>query len=351
MDKDKIKSFAEKVYGDMAGAMAMGMAYIGVEKGLFRAMAGKGAMTSADVVAASALQPRYVEEWLAGMTAAGYLEYDPDATTFQLPDEYSYLLASEGTDHFMGGLFHFAPVALSIAPKVADAFENGGGVKFEECGPECVKALDLMNSGQYEQRLPSYWLAQMPDVVERLEAGGRVLDVGCGVGRVATTIAKAIPDAIVIGLDPDRESIRQAREAASAAGLGERVTFVANTTRDYEAEEPFDLITAFDCVHDFAEPVATLEEVRSLLSPEGTLFIVEPRAGDRLEENIHPLGAVYYGFSLFHCMTQSLANGGPGLGTCMGPAKTEALVRQAGFSRFERLGIRSQTHLFYAAKT
>ena len=193
-------------------------------------------------------------------------------------------------------------------------------------------------------------LAQMPDVVECLESGGRVLDVGCGVGRVSTTIAKAFPKCRVVGLDPDEESIRHARRDANSAGLSKRVEFVASTTAVYKSDRQFDLITACDCVHDFAEPVRTLQEICSLLNPEGTLFMVEPRAADHLEDNVNPLGAVYYGFSLFHCMTQSLANGGHGLGTCMGPKKTEQLAREAGFSHFEKLDIRSQTNLFYAAK-
>ncbi|MCP5088253.1 MAG: class I SAM-dependent methyltransferase [Rhodobacteraceae bacterium] len=350
MDKDRIKAFADKVYGDMAGAMAMGMAFVGVKKGLFSAMAEQGPMTREQVVAATNLQPRYVEEWLAGMTTAGYLDYDPDTGTFALPDEHSYLVASEGTDHFMGGLFCAAPGLLSVAPKVAEAFEQGGGIRFEDYGPDFAQALDLINSGQYEQRLTSYWLPQLPDVAERLEAGGRVLDVGCGVGRVAMTLATAFPSATVVGLDPDRESIRLAEKEAAAAGLSQRIDFIAETTRQYTPDQPFDLITAFDCVHDFAEPEATLQDIRSLLAADGTLFIVEPRAADRLEENVNALGAVYYGFSLFHCMTQSLANGGPGLGTCMGPAKTKELLGEAGFSSCEQLGIRSLTHLFYSAR-
>jgi 2-polyprenyl-3-methyl-5-hydroxy-6-metoxy-1,4-benzoquinol methylase len=351
MNKDRIKTFADKVYADMAGAMAMAMAYIGVEKGIFRAMAGKGPMTIDTVVAATGLQNRYIEEWLCGMTAAGYLEHDPEAATFMLPDEHSYLVASEGTDHFMGGLFHVTPVLLSIVPKIADAFEKGGGIEFKDYGPRCVHALDLINSGQYEQRLAAYWLPQIPGVTKRLESGGRVLDVGCGVGRVGTSIAKAFPRTTVVGLDPDQESIRQARDTAAAAGVSARIQFVVGTTRDYKPEGQFDLITTFDCVHDFAEPVQTLQEIRSLLSPDGTLLIVEPRAADRLEQNVNSLGAVYYGFSLFHCMPQSLASGGPGLGTCMGPARLTALVREAGFSECGQLtAIRSQTHLFFAAK-
>jgi len=350
MDKTKIKGFAEKVYKDMAGAMAMGMAYIGAEKGLFAAMSGQGPMTKEAIVKATNLQPRYVEEWLSGMTTAGYLEYDPTKKTFSLADELSFLVHSEGTDHYMGGLFYATPSLFKNVPAVAEAFEKGGGVRFDEFGGECVDALDLMNSGQYEQRLASYWLPQLPEVVEYLNRGCRVLDVGCGAGRVAMSIAEAFPNATVVGLDPDEPSIRRAQNAAAGKGLEEKITFTIGTTNDQEYEEQFDLITAFDCVHDFAEPLTTLREIRTLLSPEGTLLIVEPSAADNLEDNIHALGTVYYGFSIFHCMTQSLANGGVGLGTCMGPAKTKALLLDAGFSKCEQLDIRSQTQLFYAAQ-
>jgi 2-polyprenyl-3-methyl-5-hydroxy-6-metoxy-1,4-benzoquinol methylase len=350
MNKDQVKVFADKVYSDMAGAMAVGMAYVGVKTGLFHALAGKDHVSAADVVQATGLQPRYVEEWLNGMTAAGYLDYDASAQTFQLPEEHAYLVASEGTDHFMGGLFYFAPVLLGVAPKVADAFRTGGGVRFEGFGPECVVALDMINSGQYEQRFGSYWLTKLPDVVERLQSGGRVLDVGCGVGRVGVVIAKAFPKCGVVGLDSDPESIRRAREAAAKEGLQDRIQFVVRSTCDLDRGDGFDLITACDCVHDFSAPHQTLGELRALLKPEGTLFIVEPKAADRLEDNLHPIAAMYYGFSLFHCMTQSLAQNGPGLGTCMGPARMEELLHEVGFSRFEKLDIKSQTNLFYAAR-
>lgn len=350
MNKDQVKAFAEKVYGDMAGAMAVGMAYVGVKTGLFRAMVGKGPMQAAEVVRATSLHPRYVEEWLKGMAAAGYLHYDPTAQTFQLQDEHAYLVASEGTDHFMGGLFYFAPVLLGVAPKVADAFRTGGGVRFEDFGPECVAALDMINSGQYEQRFGSYWLAKLPDVVQRLQDGGRVLDVGCGVGRVGIAIAKAFPKCEVVGLDPDPGSIKKARETATDAGVQDHIRFVSKTTSDLDRGDGFDLITACDCVHDFSAPHRTLAEIRALLKPDGTLFVVEPKAADRLEDNLNPIAAMYYGFSLFHCMTQSLAQEGPGLGTCMGPARMEKLLHEAGFGRFEKLDIRSQTNLFYAAR-
>lgn len=348
MDKEQIRQFADRIYRDMAGAMAVGMAYLGAATGLFRSMAERGPMTAAEVTEESGLQPRYVEEWLRGMASAGYLVHETSTDTYRLPAEHSYLLASEGTDHFMGGLFHFVPVLLSVAPQVAESFRNGGGVDFGAFGPAAVEALDMINAGQYEQRFGSYWLGKLPDVVSQLERGGRVLDVGCGVGRVATAIARKFPNCEVVGLDPDGQSIAWAERHARAAGA--RVRFLATTTATIERGDGFDLITACDCVHDFARPRTTLREMRSLLKPGGTLFVVEPRAGDTIAENMHPIGTMYYGFSLFHCMTQSLAAGGEGLGTCMGPSRTEALLREAGFDDVRQVDIRSQTNLFYAAR-
>jgi 2-polyprenyl-3-methyl-5-hydroxy-6-metoxy-1,4-benzoquinol methylase len=340
VDKDKAKQALDKVFGDMAGAMSAGMAYVGVKTGLFRAMADKGPLPAAEVVRISKLQPRYVDEWLKGMVAAGYLAYDPAAKTFTLPEEYAYFLASDDSDHFVGGLFAMVPPLMRVAPQVARAFAEGGGVRFEDFGPECVSALDLINRGQYEQRFADYWLKSLPQTAERLRAGGRALDVGCGSGAVCAALAKAFPTAEVIGIDPDAESISRASGAK----------FLVKTAAEMERGEGFDLITLCDVLHDLADPISTLKQIKNLLKPDGTLFIVEPRAADRLEDNRNAVAATFYGFSLFHCMTQSLARGGPGLGTCLGPAATEALVRQAGYGQVRRLDIRSLTNLFYSAQ-
>jgi len=288
----------------------------------------------------SKLQPRYVEEWLKGMVAAGYLDYDPGAQTYSLPEELAYFLAADHTDHFVGGLFAMVPPLMTVAPDVARAFAEGGGVRFERFGPDCVEALDLINRGQYEARFADYWMQSLPEAAARLRAGGRALDVGCGSGAVCAALAKAFPRAEVIGIDPDATSIARATGAK----------FFAKTTAEMERGEGFDLVSLCDVLHDLADPLTVLREIRALLRAGGTLFIIEPRAADRLEDNRNPVAATFYGFSLFHCMTQSLARGGPGLGTCLGPAATEALVRQAGYTRFRRLDIRSLTNLFYAAQ-
>jgi len=341
MDKEKVKQAVDKVFRDMAGAMSAGMAFVGTRTGLFRAMQGKGPMKLEAVVRESGLQPRYVEEWLKGMVSAGYLEYDPGAQTYLLSEEFAYFLASDGSDHFVGGMWEMVPGLMRVAPRVAEAFRAGGGVPFSDFGPDCVNALDLINRGQYEHRFTDYWLKGLPEVVARLQAGGSALDFGCGSGRVGIALKKAFPKARIAGFDVDAASIRKAKQAAK----GQDIAFTTAMPKG-----KFDLVTICDCIHDLASPASTLKEVRKLLAADGTLFIIEPKAADRLEDNRNPVATMFYGFSIFHCMTQSLARGGPGLGTCLGPAGTELVVREAGFTRFRILDIKSQTNLFYEAR-
>ncbi len=349
MDKERIGAFADAVYRDMAGAMAIGMGYLGLKAGLFEAMKAGAPVSAGALAEATGLQPRYVEEWLNGMTAAGWLEHDEQSGTFALPAEHAFLLASEGTDHFMGGLFLAGPSLLSQAPEVARAFREGGGVHFQDFDDDWIEALDLMNGGAYRNRLAGYWMKQLPEIDERLAAGGRALDIGCGVGRVSLALAEAYPEARITGFDPDGNSVAQARAAAAESGA-KRVDFIEGVITDVAPNTEFDFAGMFDCLHDLPEPEATLAEIRRRMAPGGAIMVMEPRAGDRLADNAHSLGTVYYGFSLFHCMTQSLAQGGPGLGTCMGPAKTMSLLRGAGFSEVRELPIKSQTNMFFAGR-
>lgn len=349
MDKERIGAFANTVYRDMAGAMAIGMGYLGLKSGLFEAMNDGAWVSAQDLSEKTGLNLRYVEEWLNGMTAAGWLEYDETACTFSMPAEHGFLLASEGTDHYMGGLFLAGPSLLSQAPNVARAFREGGGVHFEAFDDDWIEALDLMNGGAYQHRLTSYWMKQLPDIEKRLAAGGCALDVGCGVGKVSLALAEAYPLARITGFDPDGNSVAQARAVANKAGA-ERVTFIEGLITDVEPKAVFDFAGMFDCLHDLADPETTLAELRRRIAPGGAVLVMEPRAADRLADNSNPLGTVYYGFSLFHCMTQSLAQGGPGLGTCMGPERAMSLLRDAGFSDVKELPIKSQTNMFFVGR-
>ncbi|MCP5199767.1 MAG: methyltransferase domain-containing protein [Gammaproteobacteria bacterium] len=350
MDKARMKAMADRVFRDVAGGMAAGLAWLGCETGLFSVLAERGPLGFAALAEASGLVPRYVEEWARGMVAAGYLDYDPAAETVSLPAEHAWLLASDGTDHYMGGLFGMVPPLMAVAPRIRTAFREGGGVPFADFPPECRHAIDLMNRGNYEHRLAGYWLQQLPDTVARLEAGGRVLDLGCGNGQVVVALARAFPASTIVGVDPDAASIAQAHAAVADAGVGANTELVQATLDAVPLDPPYDLVTACDCLHDLPDPVGVLRDVRARLAPDGVLLAIEPRVADRLEDNVNPLAAMFYGFSVFHCTTQSMAHDGAALGACLGPTRTRALFAEAGFSRVDEVDVRSPVNLFYAVR-
>lgn len=350
MDKDRVKTFSQRIFKDMAGAMTAGFCYLGHKTGLFKTMANQGPLTLEQVVQYSGLQSRYVEEWLKGMACSGYLDYDSTEDIYNLPNEHAYLLASERTDHFAGGLFQMVPGTLAVAPQVAEAFHEGGGVAFDAYHDDIIEAINLINRGNYDHRLVSYWLKAIPGLIESLEAGGRTLDVGCGVGRVSLVLAEAFPNLECIGIDTHGGSIERAISEVEANGLHTRVSFSQKTIHELSDKASFDLITLSDCLHDFVQPLEMLHEIHKRLKENGVLFIIEPKVADNLEDNQNDITTMLYGFSIFHCMTQSLAKGGPGLGTCMGPKATEALVRKAGFTYFKTLDIKSQVNSFYLVK-
>ena len=350
MDRNKVQQFMLKVIGDVGASVTAGLVFIGTRVGLFQALAGAGLLRLDQVVARAGLQARYVEEWLAGMVASGYLRYDPEAQTYTLPDEHAYFLASEGSDHDLGALFQGLPMMLAAAPKVALAFQQGGGVTFQDFGEEFPASIDHMNRGLYEHRLVQSWLPTMPEVVQRLQQGGAALDIGCGTGTVSLLLAQAFPPAQVVGLDIDRRSVDMARERAREAGLSHRVTFILGSAKWLPDTPQYDFISSFDVVHDLVDPLGALQRLRRILAPGGTYLMVEPKVSDRLEENQHPFAVMMYGMSVLHCLTQSLAHDGAGLGACWGEAKARALVHAAGFSHFEPLNIRSPVQAFYEVK-
>ncbi len=347
MDKAKREQFINQLMGYVSGAAVSGMIYIGDRVGLFKVMAGSGPLSVDETAAKAGLQERYVREWLSAMAAAGIVEYDATVEHFTLPEEHAATLADENSPSFLAGFFQNTPAMITVAPRVADAFVKGGGVPFSEYGPDLIAGIDRGNRSQYQFHLVKRWLPTMPQVVARLQEGGCAADVGCGSGYPSILMAQAFPNSRFYGFDVSEESLARARANAQQKGVGDRVEFQRVSATALPDSPKFDVITSFDAIHDMVDPRGALRSIRRALADDGAYFMVEPKAGDTLAENLGPMGAMMYSISTLHCMTVSLAHGGEGIGTAISPSKIRELAEQAGFTRVRRLPIEHLAQAFY----
>jgi len=346
MDRDVVYGFMARFMEMATGATVMGVVSVADRVGLFTKLAGQGPLTLAQIVERTGLQERYLREITASLAAAGILRYDAAAQTFELPEEHAACLADERSPYFLAGWAQIIPALMRAVPGVARACREGGGVPYSEFGEEMVAGIDRSNSPGTRILLTRRWLPAMPDLVERLKGGIRVADIGCGSGTAAISMARAYPKSSVFGYDVDPTSITRSREAAQHAGLT-NVEFAQVGAEALPLQPPFDLVTGFDFIHDTVNPHAVLRRIHRALRPDGVFFMVEPAAGDSLEENLHPGGALLYSMSTLHCMTVSLAHGGEGLGAAWGSKAAEKLCREVGFTRFRRLEINNPFNAFY----
>jgi SAM-dependent methyltransferase len=348
MDQQRAQEFMRKVVGDMGTALAVALIFVGDRVGLFNKMASAGPLTAEQFAERSGLHLRYAQEWLGAMVCNGYIEFDAEADTYTLPEEHALFLAQSPTEYYLGGLFKGVPPMMAAAPQVAAAFESGQGVSFQQFGAWVPQSLEGMNRNLYEARLVKTWLPAMPDVVQRLQQGGRAIDIGCGTGVVPILIAKAYPQARVEGLDFDAPSIEIARANARGAGVGDRLVFHAKSATECAEAGTMDFVSTFDCVHDMPDPLGVLKRIRNALAPGGTYLMVEPKLAEKLADNVaHPFARLFYGMSCLHCVPQSLSQGGPGLGACWGEGRARVMAHEAGFSQFRALPIRSPSQAFY----
>jgi len=346
LDLEKTKQVAQTVIGDVATTVHGALCYIGDRMGLFKAMMNAGPLTVDALAAKAGLNARYVKEWLGAMAAAHYVEYDAASDTYLFTPEYAAALADEDSPFFIGSYFQMAQAAVTIAPKVADAFKTGKGVTQAEYPPGFFESAERNSRTRYLHKLLRKWIPAMPQVVDHFQAGGLGADVGCGGGRAAIMIAQAFPKVQFVGYDIHAESIERARRNAQDAGLGDRVSFeVADGSR--LPERKFDFISTFDVVHDAVDPAGLMTAIRRALKEDGTYLVQEVNVSNEVKDNIRPLGKMIYSVSTLYCMTTSLANGGAGIGTAMGEAKARELAAQAGFTRFTRLPVKDDFAVLY----
>jgi SAM-dependent methyltransferase len=335
INTDKLNSFLGSFVGDLGAAVHAGLVVIGERLGLYKALA-KAAMTSTELAAKTHTDERYVREWLSSQAAGGYVSYDEKTNKFSLTEEQAFTLANEDSPAYLPGAFQLALGSLAAVPRIADSFRSGAGMGWHEHDEGVFHGCERFFRPGYAANLVSSWIPAMTDVRQKLEAGARVADVGCGKGASTILMAKAFPKSHFFGFDYHDKSIEGAREMAKREGITDRASFAVAKAKEYPGKN-YDFVAVFDCLHDMGDPVGAAAHVRSTLNPEGTWMIVEPFASDALKDNLNPVGRVYYSFSTLLCTPCSRSQE---VGLCLGAQSGESRIRdvvtKAGFNRFRR---------------
>lgn len=335
LDMDKLNIFVGRFIGDLGAAVHSGMVVIGEKLGLYKALA-TGPMTSAELAAKTRTHERYVREWLASQAAGGYVTYDELTGKFSLNEEQAFTLANEDSPAYLPGAFQLALGALAAVPRIADSFQTGDGMGWHEHDEDVFHGCEKFFRPGYAAHLVSSWIPALKGVKEKLEAGARVADVGCGKGASTLLMARAFPKSRFFGFDYHDKSIAAARQSAEREGLAERVTFEVATAKKFPGNG-YDFIAVFDCLHDMGDPLGAAAHIRESLDENGTWMIVEPFANDTLKDNLNPVGRVYYSFSTLLCTPCSQSQE---VALCLGAQAGEARIREivtsAGFSHFQR---------------
>src|SRR3954467_4235006 len=336
LDVDKLMEFVFRAVDEVGATLNTALVVMGDKLGLYRALAGAGPLTPAELAERTGCAERYVREWLNAQAAGGYVEYEADSGRYVLPPEQAIALTDEDSPAYLPGFFQIALGSVHDSPRITEAARTGKGVGWHDHVHDVHEGCERFFRPGYNANLVDGWLPTLEGVVEKLQRGARVADVGCGHGASTIVMAKAFPSSQYFGFDYHDGSIATARERAQAAGVDDRVRFDTVPAAAY-AGDGYDLVTMFDCLHDMGDPVGAARHVRSTLAEDGTWMIVEPRAGDRVEENLNPVGRAYYGFSTFLCTPSSLSQEvGLALGAQAGEARIRDVVTAGGFTRFRR---------------
>ncbi|MEJ8657427.1 MULTISPECIES: class I SAM-dependent methyltransferase [Streptomyces] len=334
MDHDKVKEFLGRFVADLGAAGAAGSVVIGHRLGLYRALA-QGAATPEQFAERTGCHVRYLTEWLRGQAAGGYVSYDPATEAFSLTEEQAFCLADpDGPD--VSAAFLVVLGYLRAEPRITEAFRTGEGVAWHEHDEDVFVGCDAFYRPGYVAELIPNWIPALDGVDEKLTAGARVADLGCGLGSSSLLLAEAYPRTSVVGSDYHAESIERARKKAAEAGSGDRVSFEVASAQTFSGTD-YDLVMMFDCLHDLGDPLGAARRVRQALAPDGTWLLVEPYASDEVEENFNPVGRLYYSGSTFLCVPNGLSQpGGRALGAQAGEAAVRQVMADAGFTRFRR---------------
>jgi 2-polyprenyl-3-methyl-5-hydroxy-6-metoxy-1,4-benzoquinol methylase len=336
VDGDKLMQFVFRAVDEVGATLNAALVVMGDKLGLYRALAGTGGLSPAELADRTGAAERYVREWLNAQAAGGYVAYDPDSGRYSLPPEQAVALTEPDSPAYLPGFFQIALGSVIDSPKIVEKARSGDGLGWHEHVHDVHEGCERFFRPGYNANLISEWLPALDGVLDKLERGARVADVGCGHGASTILMAQAFPNSTFVGSDYHDGSIETARHRAREAGVADRVHFHVEPASAYSGTE-YDLVTMFDCLHDMGDPVGAARHVRGTLKPDGTWMIVEPNAGDRVEDNLNPIGRAYYGFSTLLCTPASLSQEvGLALGAQAGEARIKDVVEAGGCTRFRR---------------
>jgi SAM-dependent methyltransferase len=334
MDQNTVMEFLGRFVSDMGATGSAGGVVIGHRLGLFRSLA-EGPATPDQFADRTGCHPRYLTEWLRGQAAGGYVTYDSMSGAFSLSEEQAYCLADPDGPNIPAA-FLTVVAYLRAEPQITEAFRTGAGVAWGDHDHDVFVGVDAFYRPGYVADLVATWIPALDGVHDKLAAGARVADLGCGLGSTSVLLAEAYPRTTVTGSDSHAPSIELACKKAADAGVADRVDFQVASAQDFSGGD-YDLVTMFDCLHDMGDPLGAARRVRDALAPDGTWLLVEPFAGDSLEDNLNPVGRLYYAGSMFLCLPNAMAQeGGYALGAQAGESAIRELVTEAGFTRFRR---------------
>ncbi|MFC5064662.1 class I SAM-dependent methyltransferase [Actinomycetospora atypica] len=332
-DQDALDAFLGRFVTDLGATAAAAGVVIGHRLGLYRALA-EGPATPDELAARTGTRTRPVAEWLHGQAAGGYVTHDAATGRFHLDATQAFCLTDPDGPVYLPGAFLLALGALRAEPRITDSFRTGTGMGWHEHDEDVFLGCEAFFRPGYLASLTTSWIPALEGVEDRLRAGGRVADLGCGLGASSVIMAGAYPATTVRGSDYHAGSIALARERAAAAGVEDRVTFEVASAQTFSGRD-YDLVTTFDCLHDMGDPVGAARHVREALAPEGCWLLVEPAAGGTPAENYHPRGRLYYNFSSLLCVPNALSQSGErALGAQAGEPALREVVEAAGFTRF-----------------
>lgn len=349
INEDKMNAFLGKVVGDFGAALSSSLVYIGQKLGLYKAIAAGEPVTPAELAEKTSTNERYVREWLINQAASGYVDYDAGSGRYSLSPEQALALTDDSSPFYVGGGFYVIKAMTQAVNRIEDYFKNGGGMLWGEHDADLFVGTERFFRPGYAAHLIASWIPALTGSEEKLQAGGKVADIGCGHGSSTIIMAQAYPNSRFWGFDNHEKSIETARQRAAEAGVSDRVTFaVANASE--LPDEQFDLVAFFDCLHDMGDPVGACKRAADILAPTGSALIVEPMAGNTVEENFNIIGRTFSGASTLCCTSNSLALNGPALGAVAPESAIREVVLAGGFKEFRRATETPFNRVFEARK-